>query len=107
MALFKKVVQTIEKKTTRIGVDGKPFDIIERVPFEEEVQLSADEEAAVLAEWAIADAMQEQTNYIENRKNEYPPMEKQLEILCEQGLDALRAVISAVKAKYPKPIAKQ
>jgi hypothetical protein len=103
MALYKKVVRTIEEKRIIKDRDGNDIELVKHVPVEEEVQLTPEEEAAQLAEWAANDIEQAKTQYIENRKSEYPPVEKQLEILCEQGLEALQQTIQAVKSKYPKP----
>jgi hypothetical protein len=103
MALYKKVVKTVEIKTFIKDANGNDVELVRKVPIEEEVQLSVEEEAAQLAEWAANDIEQAKIDYIQKRQAEYPPLEKQLEILCEEGLEALKQRIQAVKAKYPKP----
>jgi len=45
----------------------------------------------------------EQTQYVEQRRVEYPAIEQQLDTLYHHGLDAWRASIKAIKDKYPKP----
>ena len=41
--------------------------------------------------------------YQRDRKKEYPPIVDQFDILYHQGYDGWKAVIEAVKLKYPKP----
>jgi hypothetical protein len=43
------------------------------------------------------------TTYDTKRRNEYPSVEEQLDILYHEGYDGWKLVIQAVKAKYPKP----
>lgn len=66
------------------------------VPFtpEEEAQRDAEEAA-----WA---AEQARTAYIRNRMAEYPSIPDQLDLLYHGGMDAWKALIKAVKDKYPK-----
>ena len=42
-------------------------------------------------------------NYIDRRKEEYPSIEDQLDILYHQGYDAWKASIKEIKDKFPKP----
>lgn len=42
-------------------------------------------------------------DYISLRAAEYPPLSEQLDIIYHQGIDAWKAVIASIKAKYPKP----
>lgn len=41
-------------------------------------------------------------DYREARKKEYPPIEKQLDILYHEGIEGWKARIDEVKNKYPK-----
>jgi len=41
--------------------------------------------------------------YQENRREAYPSIEDQLDVIYHKGLDAWKADIAAIKAKYPKP----
>jgi len=41
--------------------------------------------------------------YARNRKAEYPAMEEQLDKIYNDGIDAWKADIKAIKDKYPKP----
>lgn len=43
-----------------------------------------------------------QPTYADKRRAEYPTWRKALEMIAEQGLDAYRSHIAAIKAKYPK-----
>lgn len=42
-------------------------------------------------------------SYADKRKEAYPPIEQQLDILYHGGIDAFRAEIEKVKKAYPKP----
>ena len=43
--------------------------------------------------------------YAEKRKQEYPPMEEQLDYIYHNGVDAWKTnMIDPIKAKYPKPL---
>ena len=42
------------------------------------------------------------TTYTEARKEEYPPLEEQLDKIYHNGIDAWKAEIKAIKDKYPK-----
>lgn len=51
-------------------------------------------------------APQKEMSYAEARKEEYPPLEEQLDMLywdTVKGTGLWQETISAVKAKYPKP----
>ena len=41
--------------------------------------------------------------YLENRVKEYPSIEDQLDLIYHGGVDAWKAKIAGIKAKYPKP----
>lgn len=41
--------------------------------------------------------------YSINRKNEYPSLEEQLDIIFHRGIDVWKEQIQAIKDKYPKP----
>lgn len=43
------------------------------------------------------------SDYSKRRKEEYPKIEDQLDILFHEGFDAWKEVIQAIKDKYPKP----
>ena len=42
-------------------------------------------------------------SYSEHRRNEYPSVIDQLDILYHQGFDAWKKVIEDIKKEYPKP----
>lgn len=42
-------------------------------------------------------------SYAERRRQEYPAIEEQLDILYHYGYDAWKAVIAEIKSKHPKP----
>lgn len=43
------------------------------------------------------------SNYIERRKEAYPSIEAQLDILYHEGFDAWKDIIQAIKEANPKP----
>lgn len=45
----------------------------------------------------------EQANYSDLRKEEYPTIQEQLDIIFHEGLDAWRVKIQEIKDKHPKP----
>lgn len=51
---------------------------------------------------ALVQAYIDSNAYIEKRVAEYPSIPDQLDLLYHGGIDAWKASISAVKAKYPK-----
>ena len=51
---------------------------------------------------ALVQAYIDSHAYIEKRVAEYPSIPDQLDLLYHGGIDAWKASISAVKAKYPK-----
>lgn len=70
------------------------------------VELSAEEIGAVeeerkreLDRISVRDSF----SYIKNRKESYPSIEDQLDLIYHKGVDAWKAEIRAVKDKYPKP----
>ena len=62
------------------------------------VTLTAEEEAAVLAERALPDT----TPYDKKRKEEYPSIEECVHAILDDDLVALQEKRAAVKARYPK-----
>lgn len=68
-----------------------------------EVQMSADEEAKIKAEWEKNQIAYNKTIYAENRKSEYPSIAEQLDIIFHKGIDDWKALIQSIKDKYPKP----
>jgi hypothetical protein len=44
-----------------------------------------------------------ESTYADLRKEEYPTIQEQLDIIFHQGLDAWKEQIQAIKDKYPKP----
>lgn len=42
------------------------------------------------------------SDYSKRRKEEYPSIEDQLDILYHEGYDAWKEVIQSIKEKYPK-----
>lgn len=77
------------------------------------ITLSADEEAKVRAEWAVADARREvamKNFYKEQRTKEYPSIQEQLDMIwdaMENGdiapIKAFLEHIKPVRDKFPKP----
>tara|TARA_B100000927_G_scaffold182875_1_gene147247 strand:- start:79 stop:420 length:342 start_codon:yes stop_codon:yes gene_type:complete len=43
-----------------------------------------------------------QSSYVDARREEYPPLEEQLDKIYHNGVDAWKADIKAIKNKYPK-----
>jgi len=41
-------------------------------------------------------------SYAEKRQSEYPPLEDQFDEIYHNGIDSWKAIIKAVKDKYPK-----
>ena len=54
--------------------------------------------AALQAAWDL-----ENDSYKSQRKAEYPSIEDQLDDIYHNGIDAWKATIKTIKAKYPKP----
>ncbi len=81
----------------------------------EQIQVSAEEEVAIKAEWAAADSERAQYEatkaYLDNRKKEYPSVEDQL-LAIWKSMDsgeipqskAFYNAIKAVNDKYPAPV---
>ena len=88
-----------------------------------EVDMSAEDEAALRAEWAENDAQREATAYsrhraggkttshkdkdgrrvIDSRESGYPSIPDQLDQIYHEGIDAWKATIKVVKDRFPKP----
>lgn len=62
---------------------------------EDYAQLEADKESAAAALAAYG--------YVDKRATEYPSIVDQLDIIYHRGIDAWKAEIATIKAKYPKP----
>jgi len=62
-----------------------------------EIAIDADLIAAMNAE-VVA------TQYQNDRRNEYPPLEEQLDNIFHNGVDAWKADIQAIKDAHPKPV---
>ena len=62
------------------------------------VTLTAEEEAAVIAERALPDT----TPYDKKRKAEYPTIEECVHAILDDGLVELQEKRAAVKARFPK-----
>ena len=60
-------------------------------------------EEECLAEIARLQAEYDLLNYQRKRKKEYPALEEQLDIMYHQGYEGWKAIIEAIKLKYPKP----
>ena len=59
--------------------------------------------AEVLAKVAELQAEYDAQRYTRDRLYAYPTMEDQLDVLFHEGYDGWKAMIQAVKDKYPKP----
>jgi hypothetical protein len=44
------------------------------------------------------------SNYADRRRQEYPAIEEQLDVLYHDGYDAWKVAIAEIKARYPKPV---
>ena len=60
-------------------------------------------EEECLAEVARLQAEYDLLQYQRDRKKEYPALEEQLDIMYHQGYEGWKAIIEAIKLKYPKP----
>ena len=70
------------------------------------VQFTQEEESLRDAEEAQAELDRQEylkVKYKDDRKMDYPSYADQLDTIYHQGIDAWKAEIKAVKAKYPKP----
>lgn len=68
-----------------------------------QVEMSAEEEAQIIAEqsqWATEKAA---VQYQYDRRAAYPSIADQLDQIYHEGIDAWKETIAAVKAEYPKP----
>ena len=59
-------------------------------------------EADILAKQAELQTAYDNKEYQRNRASEYPPIAEQLDDIYNNGIDAWKATIKAVKDKYPK-----
>ena len=70
---------------------------------DERIELSAEEEAATRAEWAVNLAEKEANKYKEDRALEYPSYGEQFDQIFHEGIDKWKETIQAVKDAHPKP----
>lgn len=59
--------------------------------------------SACLAKVAELQAEYDAMRYARDRLYAYPSMEEQMDVMFHQGIDGWKAMIQAVKDKYPKP----
>tara|TARA_R110000868_G_scaffold277247_1_gene537075 strand:- start:177 stop:464 length:288 start_codon:yes stop_codon:yes gene_type:complete len=74
-------------------------DILEWLDTEQTQPTDAEIDAEVIRLQAAYDAKQ----YARDRASAYPPITDQLDTIYHEGIDAWKAVITAVKEEYPKP----
>jgi len=70
------------------------------------VEMAREEEALIRAEWAANEEVQKSTQYIELRKQAYPLVAEQLDMMYRDrvnGTNEWMNRIMAIKNKYPKP----
>ena len=95
--IYRALLELVPNKRWKIINDFTYEDLIwedeSEPPTKEQVELKADE----------LEKLYDDTEYRLYRKNEYPSVEDQLDILYHGGLDAWKNVIMSVKEKYPKP----
>jgi len=78
------------------GVDGEPdYSLL--------IWESEDVPKPTEAEFAEAVAKAQAMTYQTDRRNAYPPISEQLDILFHGGLEVWREQIQAIKDEYPKP----
>ena len=53
--------------------------------------------------WDVVQAEIEKTQYIRDRKSDYPTWQDQLDQMYHEGIDAWKETIKAVKDAHPKP----
>tara|TARA_R100000388_G_scaffold81950_1_gene60627 strand:- start:69 stop:437 length:369 start_codon:yes stop_codon:yes gene_type:complete len=84
------------KLTEKVWKDEKLIDNpITKLPTEKEC---TDGLAALQAAWDL-----ENDSYKSKRKAEYPKFEDQFDQIYNEGIDAWKTSIKAIKDKYPKP----
>ena len=78
----------------------------------ENIPLSDEEKAEILAEWAKNEEETKRTVYIDQRRSEYPPVDecidaifKQLDLFDKKDpeYEKVSKLRQGIKAKYPKP----
>ena len=69
----------------------------------EGVAPTSTEWAAIKSEVARLQAEYDNNEYQRLRATAYPPITDQLDTIYHEGIDAWKAVITAVKEEYPKP----
>tara|TARA_R100001443_G_scaffold8842_1_gene18337 strand:- start:85 stop:369 length:285 start_codon:yes stop_codon:yes gene_type:complete len=80
----------------KVTVVGNDIDTCELKWHDGTTPISKDEIKKILS-----DVTDEQT-VLQNRRNEYPVIEDQLDDIYHNGIDGWKATIKAVKDKYPK-----
>jgi len=66
--------------------------------------LTPEEVEEVSSLQAGAEAEQEANAWLDGRLSEYPALSEQFDNIYHNGIDAWKADIAVIKAKYPKPI---
>ena len=74
-------------------------DTLEWLDTEQTQPTDAEIDVEVIRLQAAYDAKQ----YARDRQKVYPPITDQLDTIYHEGIDAWKAVITAVKEEYPKP----
>jgi hypothetical protein len=112
----------IRKYLKNNGVNLFPFNDnnspLVRIDFAKDVIIQDNGNGAFIGSWnlqvpkptdaqlnaleAEANAYENQREVIENRKAEYGTIEKQIEFITENGLDAWQDKVAEIKEKYPK-----
>jgi hypothetical protein len=112
----------IRKYLKNNGINLFPFNDdnspLERIDFSQDIKITDNGNGAFISTWnlditkptdaqlnaleAEANAYENQREVIENRKAEYGTIEKQIEFITENGLDAWQDKVAEIKAKYPK-----
>lgn len=67
------------------------------------IKLNEQEELDLLEFELLMQEKRDKYAWLQNRRREYPSIEDQLDIIYHQGLEDWKAVIKAIKDKYPKP----
>jgi len=75
-----------------------------------QTELTSEEEAELLAAWAAKDELKKQTAYLDLRRNDYPSIGDQLDLLYKamdtgeipKALEFFNA-LKEIKDRYPKP----
>lgn len=68
-----------------------------------EVELTEEEIIELKAMWAKTCEEEQKNLYKTLRRNEYPTIEEQLDIIFHNGVEYWKNIIAQIKNKYPKP----